>query len=82
MTYCDHGWKFVWERQLPGSGLKASHHLVAEGKHTRNHLAIEVTKPPLYLVQPIYRTLLAYALAQENLGLKRFCERRLERRDP
>jgi hypothetical protein len=71
----DPGRRFVWETRRMGLRMTAIHALEPSRGGTRNVLTVEATGPLARVLAPVLRRAMARALAEENRGLKKRCER-------
>ena len=74
VTGFDEGKRFVWERRGAFLRFRATHQLEPVNDGTRNTLILEAYGPCATLMWPLIRPTAARALAEENAGLKAFCE--------
>ena len=66
--------RFTWETRRIGLVMAATHELKSDGAGTSNTLRVVVSGILGTLLAPILRPLLRKALAEENAGLKQWCE--------
>lgn len=66
---------FTWETRAAGMRMVATHELTPHAGGTRNLLRLELTGLPVSLLGFVIGPMCRRALAKENLGLKRHCER-------
>jgi uncharacterized membrane protein len=74
--------RFAWETHRPGLRMKGLHELVAAGDGTRNTLTVEATGFLAVLLWPLLRFAVRKSLRDENVGLKRRCEREAGQQRP
>ncbi len=65
---------FAWETQRLGLWMRATHEIEAHEGGTINQLRVEMGGFLAYVLAPLLYPAMHWALAQENAGLKRFCE--------
>lgn len=65
---------FVWEHRRPGWHFIARHTLLPQNEMTQNRLCLEARGTWAWMLWPVLRPLLRWALRQENEGLRQFCE--------
>ena len=68
------GERFSWETSRLGLHMRATHALASEGDGTRNTLRLEATGALATVFGFALRPLIRRALADENHGLKAWCE--------
>ena len=68
------GERFSWETARPGLRMRATHALAPDGDGTRNTLRLEATGALATVFGFALRPLIRRALADENRGLKTWCE--------
>ena len=72
---CVPGESFTWETRGASQLMRATHQLEAREGVTRNTLILEAPDVTGVLRRALLKPVFAMALAKENTGLKRFCER-------
>lgn len=77
VTALTRGVSFTWKSRVRGIAMAATHELEADGNGTKNTLRLETSGLMAHLLAPLLRSPLQQALAQENEGLKRYCEARV-----
>ena len=70
------GERFSWDTAWLGLRMRATHALVPEGDGTRNTLHLEAAGALATVFGLVLGPLIRRALADENRGLKSWCERR------
>lgn len=74
VTTFERGRGFTWETRRPGLRMIATHEIVRERAGVKNILSIEAKGIMAMALRPILRKTFRRALAEENLGLKKYCE--------
>lgn len=69
------GQRFAWETRRPGMRMVGTHELTAEDGGTRNVLRVDAHGWLAKLLWPVLRPAMQKAIADENRGLKSYCER-------
>lgn len=73
------GRRFAWSMQRNGLRLTGTHEITPEEDGTRNVLRVEAAGIFGVLLWPLLRLAMQRALADENRGLKAYCEALVER---
>ena len=69
------GKRFAWQTTRSGLTMLGTHDLAEDGRGTRNVLSVDANGPVALLLWPVLSFAMRKALADENTGLKRRCEK-------